>query len=125
VSRGRRRRRHPAGTSWSPPEEVTGYDGAATLAVGDRVIDVTVHLDGHLEPLDGRYHWYGRIERSDVLAAVKDGGATVGTLSIGDAEPAELRLAEYDPWGHVQVKGVGAPPYPMEPVEIELPAASR
>jgi hypothetical protein len=110
--------------AWSPPEEITGFSGPATLVAGDEVMEVTVHLDGHLEPLDGRFHWYGRIERSAALAAVKDAGATSGVLSIGDAAPAELRLAEYDPWGHVQVNGTGTPPYRMDPVEIDLPAAA-
>jgi hypothetical protein len=108
--------------AWLPPDDSTGYDGEATLVVGDQTIQVIVHLDGHLEPLDGRFHWYGRIERSVTVAAVKDAGATAGFLAIDGAAPAELRLAEYDPWGHVQVKGTGLPPYPMDPVEIELPA---
>ena len=105
-----------------PPEEDDGYAGPATLVVGDDVIAVTVHLAGHLEPLDGRYHWYGRIERADGLVAAKDAGATSGHLVIGAGGPAPLRLAEYDAWGHVQVNGTGAPPYPMEPVEVDLPA---
>jgi len=109
--------------AWVPPEEPAGYDGAARLIVGDQEIAVTVHLDGHLEPLDGRFHWYGRIERSTAVTAIKDGGATTGMVQIGDASPAELRLAEYDPWGHVQVNGTGVPPYPMDSVEIDLPVA--
>ena len=108
--------------AWVPPEEPSGYDGEARLTVGDQTIEVTVHLDGHLEPLDGRFHWYGRIERSAAVAAAKDAGATIGTLAIDGCMPAGLRLAEYDPWGHVQVKGTGAPPYPMDPVEIDLSA---
>jgi hypothetical protein len=108
--------------AWLPPDEPTGYDGEATLVVGDQTIHVVVHLDGHLEPLDGRFHWYGRIERSAAVAAVKDAGATAGVLVIDGGVPAELRLAEYDPWGHLQVNGTGAPPYPVDPVEIELPA---
>jgi hypothetical protein len=110
--------------AWSPPQEVTGFAGEATLTVGDQVLEVTVHLDGHLEPLDGRFHWYGRIERSAAVAAVKDAGATAGVLAIDGAPPAELRLAEYDPWGHVQVKGTGAPPYRMDLIELELPAGA-
>lgn len=107
--------------AWVPPDEVSGYAGAATLLVGDRALDVVAHLDGHLEPLDGRYHWYGRLERTDDLAAAKDGGATTGALVI-DGAPAPVRLAEYDPWGHVQVGGSGRPPYSLEPVEVDLPA---
>ncbi len=110
--------------AWVPPEEESGYDGTATLRVGDAELPVTVHLDGHLEPLDGLFHWYGRIERSDALAAAKDGGATTGQLAIGDRDPAELRLAEYDPWGHIQVKGTGRPPYPLESVTVELPVVT-
>lgn len=104
-----------------PPEEETGYDGRATLLVGDDVLAVTVHLDGHLEPLDGLFHWYGRIDRAADLVAVKDGGATTGELVIGDGEPRPVRMAEYDAWGHVQVSGTGAPPYPLAAVEVELP----
>jgi hypothetical protein len=107
--------------AWSPPEEESGYDGAAVLQVGDRRLDVIVHLDGHLEPLDGLFHWYGRIERSAAVAAAKDAGATSAELVIGERTPATLRLAEVDPWGHVQVSGTGAPPYPVAPVEVELP----
>jgi hypothetical protein len=107
--------------AWTPPEEHTGYDGEATLIVDDQPIAVTVHLDGHLEPLDGLFHWYGRIERSTAVAAVKDSGARTAALTIGAGEPAEVKLAEYDPWGHIQVNGTGAPPYSMEQVEVELP----
>lgn len=110
--------------AWVPPEEASGYDGEARLIVGDQEVPVMLHLGGHLEPLDGRFHWYGRVERSAAVKAIKDGGATIGMVQIPGAPPAELRLAEYDPWGHVQVNGTGAPPYPMDSVEIELPAAS-
>lgn len=109
--------------AWLPPEEETGYDGGAVLHLDERVLDVVVHLDGHLEPLDGLFHWYGRIERSEELVAAKDSGATTGQLVIGDRDPASVRLAELDPWGHVQVNGTGAPPYPLEAVEVELPAS--
>lgn len=122
MRRRRAHRRHPAGMAFVPPEHDDGYAGPATLVVGDDVVAVTVHLAGHLEPLDGRYHWYGRIERCAALVAAKDAGATTGDLVIGDGAPATLRLAEHDAWGHVQVSGTGAPPYPLESVEVELPA---
>jgi hypothetical protein len=107
--------------AWVPPAEDTGYDGAATLTVGDHSVEVTVHLDGHLEPLDGSFHWYGRIEHSSAVAGLKDAGATTASLAIAERAPATMRLAEYDPWGHVQVSGTGAPPYSMDEVEIDLP----
>ncbi len=118
----RRLRRHPAAMAWVPPEEESGYDGHAVLLVGDRAVEVTVHLDGHLEPLDGLFHWYGRIERSADVAALKDEGATTAELAIGDGPPVRVRLAEHDPWGHVQVNGTGGPPYPREAIEVDLPA---
>jgi hypothetical protein len=117
----RRRRARPRVTAWLPPEQPSGYEGAATLHVDGHAVDVTVHLDGHLEPLDGEYHWYGRIQRTAAVVAAKDAGATTGTLVIGAGAPADLRLAEYDAWGHVQVNGIGAPPYELDAVEVELP----
>lgn len=119
----RRRRGRSRGTVWLPPEEPSGYEGAAILHINGQAMEVAVHLDGHLEPLDGKYHWYGRIQRSAALVAAKDGGATTGSLVIGAGAPAEVRLAEYDAWGHVQVSGIGAPPYGMGSVEVDLPSA--
>ena len=110
--------------AWLPPDEETGYDGSAVLLVGELAIDVVVHLDGHLEPLDGRFHWYGRIESSAAVTAAKDAGATAGRIAIGGGSPAEVRLAEHDPWGHVQVTGAGPPPYPLEAIEVEIPVAA-
>jgi hypothetical protein len=104
-----------------PPEEETGYAGRATLLLGADALAVTVHLAGHLEPLDGRYHWYGRVERCAELVAAKDAGATTGALAVGDRAPVPVRLAEYDPWGHVQVNGTGTPPYTLHAVEVDLP----
>jgi hypothetical protein len=117
----RRRTRRPA-TAWLPPEQSSGYEGPATLHVDSQSLHVNVALDGHLEPLDGKYHWYGRIQRSAGVVAAKDAGATTGTLVIGAGAPAELRLAEYDAWGHVQVNGIGAPPYPLEAVQVDVPS---
>ncbi len=39
-----------------------GYEGTAVLEVGGARFDVQVRLRGHFQPIDGRYHWYGRIE---------------------------------------------------------------
>ncbi len=112
--------------AWLPPEEDSGYDGPALLLLGDRELEleVTVHLAGHREPLDGLFHWYGRVDRCPDLVAAKDAGATTAQLVVAGGPPAGLRLAEYDPWGHVQVNGTGAPPYPLEAVEVEVPAAA-
>ena len=37
------------------------YDGPATVQIGDDDRDVRVRLTGHLDPIDGHYHWQGTI----------------------------------------------------------------
>jgi len=102
--------RRPRRDPFVPPAEDAGYRGPARIAVGETVLDVDVVLLDHLEPLDGRTHWYGRVRAVPEVTALKDGGATVVDLVI-DGVAAEVRLAEYDAWGNVALRGVGAPPY--------------
>jgi len=116
-------RRRPASAGpWAPPADEDGYRGPAEVAVAGTRVRAEVHLAGHLEPLDGRYHWYGRITRHDALVAAKEAGATEVRVAVGDAAPATGRLAELDAWGNLRVTGTGRPPYPLEPVEVDLPA---
>lgn len=87
-------------------EPAEQYDGAVTLTVEDRTVATTATLRGHFEPIDGRFHWYGR------LAADSPGltpGTTV-TLSTPRGR-AEGRLSDLDPWGRLRVAGVGRPPF--------------
>ena len=93
-----------------PADEDEGFDGPAVLVLADRELDVDVHLADHFEPLDGRTHWYGRVTRTPEVAAAKTAGATTVGLRIGD-HVAEAHLAEFDAWGNVALRGVGAPPY--------------
>src|SRR3977135_222806 len=37
------------------------YDGPAAVQIGDDIHDVRVRLTGHLDPIDGRYHWQGTV----------------------------------------------------------------
>src|SRR5262249_49813084 len=62
-------------------EEEEGYRGPATLIVDESELDVTVTLRGYFEPIDGFYHWYGRINTSDALT----------NLLAGKNKPAVLR----------------------------------
>jgi hypothetical protein len=94
---------------------------AVTGAAGE-VIDVDVTLTGHLEPLDGLYHWYGRVQRNEALNLAKASGATEIALSIGDGHPVPARLAEHDAWGNLRITGTGQPPFVLEPVEVDVPA---
>jgi hypothetical protein len=94
------------------------YDGQAVLQVGDRQRDVRVRLTGHLDPIDGRYHWQGTL-----FDALDDEDSkrvhTVG-LRIGQSA-AEARVTERSPWGTCSVSGVGAPPFPLDDVEVVVP----
>jgi len=49
------------------PEEQ--YDGPASIAG----TSVEVRLRGHFEPIDGRFHWWGRIAGMDFTPSAIDG----------------------------------------------------
>ena len=98
-----------------------GYDGTAVLAPmvevrgapatsHETTMEVEVTLRGHFEPLDGRFHWYGRITADEGLAARHPSGSTV--VLITPYGRAEGRLSDVDPWGRFRVAGHGAPPFP-------------
>jgi hypothetical protein len=118
IHRRTRARRHRP-DPWVPEhDDEDGYRGPASLAVADDTIDVEVVLGGHLEPLDGKYHWYGRIAQHDAVDAAKKGGTTTVGLVIADGASAEGRLAEHDAWGNMRITGTGTPPFDRPAVEI-------
>jgi hypothetical protein len=84
----------------------TTGDGSTT---GEDAIPVDVQLRGHVEPLDGFFHWYGRIDANDVLAARHRSGSTV-TLTTPHGS-AHGRLSDVDPWGRFRISGTGRPPF--------------
>ncbi|RKF26398.1 DUF4873 domain-containing protein [Micromonospora globbae] len=99
-------------------ESHDGYRGAGY--VGDT--PVRVHLSGRWEPVDGRYHWGGRIEPDPRVARLLRAGHRQVALRIADrVSPA--RLAEVDPWGGVRITGVGGPPWPPEDEPAATPGA--
>ncbi len=90
----------------APPE---GYDGPAHLVADGRTVGVEVRLRGFFQPLDGRYHWYGRITRhADVDALVESGASVVLRTPHGEAAG---RLSDRDPWGRYRIGGTGHPPF--------------
>ena len=96
--------------SSSAPDYEDTYDGAATLEIGDARYPVRVRLVGHLDPLDGNYHWQGT-----VLDALPDDSlkrARAVTLSVGQLS-VPARIVEQTPWGTHSVAGVGKPPYAL------------
>lgn len=88
---------------------MTVYDGPATLRVQDTDHGVRARLTGHLDPIDGQYHWRGMVY--DLSCDIRM-PQTVH-ISIGE-HTAQGRLTEVTPWGTHCVAGVGAPPYPPD-----------
>ncbi len=90
------------------PDDDT-YDGAATLELAGTRLPVHVRLAGHLDPIDGNYHWQGTV--FDPLPPDSLTQSRTATLTVGDRS-APARIVEQTPWGTHSVAGVGAPPYP-------------
>lgn len=92
------------------PQPAEEYDGPAVLSAEDTDgLEVRITLRGHFEPLDGRFHWYGRIAADDEVTARYPSGSTV--LVTTPHGRAEGRLSDVDPWGRFRVSGTGRPPY--------------
>ncbi len=85
-----------------------GYQGPARLRIGPDVFDVQVELRGFFQPIDGRYHWYGRIAADERLSRAATRAA--GVLDTGQgASPCVL--SEPDLWGRFRVSGESVPPF--------------
>ena len=94
------------------------YDGPATIHIDDHEYPVRVRLTGHVEPIDGRYHW-----RGTVFGELPDGllkRPPAVTVVICE-RTAAARITERTPWGSHSVAGVGEPPFPLDSVEIDVP----
>ncbi len=98
--------------SGSAPAGEDTYDGAATLEIAGTRHSVRVRLTGHLDPIDGHYHWQGTVfgSQSRPLSADILKQARTGTLTVGECS-VPARIVEETPWGTHSVAGVGAPPY--------------
>lgn len=97
-----------------PADEYVGPGVVSTSSVSTgstaaEEIPVEVRLRGHFEPLDGRFHWYGRIAVNAGLAERVQSGATV-VLTTPDGT-ATGRLSDVDPWGRFRISGTGRPPF--------------
>jgi len=83
------------------------YDGPAVLHVGETDYPARVRLTGHLDPIDGQYHWQGTVFDGlpdDVLKRPKV------SLSV-NGRTAPARITERTPQGVYSVSGVGTPPF--------------
>ncbi|GAA3658416.1 DUF4873 domain-containing protein [Nocardioides ginsengisoli] len=88
------------------PQEA--YDGPARVQVDDAEHEVSVALRGHFQPLDGHFHWYGRIAATAALDAVRSGTEVRLATPYGEAAG---RVSDVDPWGRFRVAGTGTPPF--------------
>jgi hypothetical protein len=86
------------------------YAGRAVVQIESVHYPATIVLAGHFEPLDGRYHWGGRILPVGEVAEAVRRGVHGATLHIGDRRFA-VHLTEVDPWCGVRVRAVGPPPW--------------
>jgi cation diffusion facilitator CzcD-associated flavoprotein CzcO len=93
-------------------EDDANYEGAATLTIAGSEHSVRVRLAGHLDPIDGHYHWQGTVFGSAVLPDEALKQARTATLTVGERS-ASARIIEQTPWGTHTVAGVGAPPYAL------------
>jgi hypothetical protein len=90
--------------------EEEGYTGTASLTVGDEEFEIEVDLRGHFQPIDGYYHWYGRIAAHEGLARLLSGRKHKG--EIRTAEGSALgEISDPDPWGRYRVTGTSTPPF--------------
>ena len=96
-----------------------GYEGQATLRVQDTELTVDVVLAGNFEPIDGKYHWYGRVLANPELTELVGTRKAAGSIRTPHGE-ADGRLADPDPWGRYRITGTGRPPFPVPTTLEEL-----
>lgn len=93
---------HEPGEEYVGPAQVLGEDGLDP-------VEVEVHLRGHFQPIDGRFHWFGRIAADTTLSERHRSGATIALRTPYGT--AAGKIADVDPWGRFRVTGMGAPPF--------------
>jgi hypothetical protein len=91
------------------------YDGPATLTVGDDTWPVRARLAGHLDPIDGKYHWRGTASGSLPDTLLQHRSRT--SLTIGE-RTADARITERTTMGNYSVSGVGPPPFVLDDVKL-------
>ena len=88
------------------------YSGSATLVLGEREVPVEVRLRGFFEPIDGRFHWYGRLAESQAVREAAGNRSAEAVLRTPYGEAAGA-VGDPDVWGRYRVSGLGRPPFPV------------
>jgi len=97
-----------------------GYEGSATLVAGPAQLEVQVRLRGYFQPIDGRYHWYGRIEPHEGLTEVVRSGRARAVLTTPEGS-APCELSDPDPWQRYRVTGLSTPPFATQAAPASQP----
>jgi len=87
-----------------------GYSGPVTVVVNDHEFAAQADLRGYFEPIDGRYHWYGRLNANPAIDAALVGQMSVAVRTPEGSAPA-TKLGDTDLWGRLRISGVGRPPF--------------
>jgi len=102
-------------------DDEDGYTGSATLTLDGTSLTVEVVLRGNFEPVDGRYHWYGRIQPHPSLSVGPRKPDAVLTTPFGEAVGV---LSDPDTWGRYRITGTSRPPFDVPVTLADLPAGS-
>ncbi|GGM42408.1 DUF4873 domain-containing protein [Longimycelium tulufanense] len=89
------------------------FAGPATLVAQDAEVTAQVRLRGFFQPIDGRFHWYGRVSADPAVVELAGKGMRKILVRTAGGE-AEAVLSEPDTWGRYRITGVGRPPFPVE-----------
>ncbi|MEV6874105.1 DUF4873 domain-containing protein [Amycolatopsis sp. NPDC051128] len=98
-----------------------GYSGEATLVVDGVSLTAAVELRGCFQPIDGYYHWYGRVAVHEELTRLAGGKKKPVSIRVG-AHSATGELSDPDPWGRYRVTGTSKPPFQVSTTLDQLNA---
>ena len=84
---------------------VLEFEALVKLIFAEEQVPVEVHLRGGFRPIDGRFHWIGRIRTPLEISS------GTGVVLSTDHGSATGKLSDVDPWGHFRISGVGRPPF--------------
>lgn len=101
-----------AATAVADEHDEDEYRGPAVVFTAEQEVHVDVVLRGHFQPIDGRYHWYGRVAAAEGVDRIAAGRKAQVVLRTPKGEAAGT-LSDPDPWNRYRITGVGRPPYPV------------